>query len=101
MPILLKSKNYRVFASIFKIGKGDRRAITWKEFVRTMKALGFDYCKNSGSKRAFRPGGSEFQHTFGWHAPHDGVLSAHLQNLMAIKLVRTFGWTAASFKLKQ
>ncbi|OJT03892.1 hypothetical protein TRAPUB_5417 [Trametes pubescens] len=32
-----------------------------------MNALEFDYCKATGSKRAFRPRRLELKHVFRWH----------------------------------
>lgn len=36
-------------------------------WVKSMGVLGFSYCKDKGSRRTFKPRGSELKHNFRWH----------------------------------
>ncbi|EIW53623.1 uncharacterized protein TRAVEDRAFT_52741 [Trametes versicolor FP-101664 SS1] len=101
MPFYLKDKYYRVMASIFKISRGDRHSIHWNDFVHTMKALGYAYSNDKGSKRTFKPRRVELKHDFKSREPKEGQLEPYRQDDMAPKLTAKLGWTASSFKLKE
>ncbi|EIW52484.1 uncharacterized protein TRAVEDRAFT_52927 [Trametes versicolor FP-101664 SS1] len=100
MPFNLRLKNYMVFASIFKLNKGERRFIRWRDFTRAMDHVGFDYCKEPGTMRVFKSRSLELKSSLHWREPKDGVLTPRDQKDLAAKMTERLAWKAASFKLQ-
>ncbi|KAI0362925.1 hypothetical protein BV20DRAFT_1058513 [Pilatotrama ljubarskyi] len=98
MAIPLKYKHYRVLASLYKIEAGDRRDVSWEDFVQALVALDFVPCKpKGGSKRKFLSSGPWPKVPFCWDRPHKGVLYAGVQDDVKHALTARYGWGPATF----
>ncbi|KAL1947479.1 hypothetical protein VTO73DRAFT_13203 [Trametes versicolor] len=89
-------ETYKVFASIFLIGRDRKGTLAWGDFAMTK--VGFTYHSLKGSKRQFQP--KSPSPPLPWDKPHGkkkGVIMCDVKGRLATKLGRLYGWDADSF----
>ncbi|KAI0352135.1 hypothetical protein OH77DRAFT_1523595 [Trametes cingulata] len=102
----LPKQAHTVMVGLFKGWAGKRGTLKWRDFVAAMNKVGFECMPKSsrGPGTIFRSVADQGMPTFSWikpHGRHGGELAARDQARLAKMLQERYGWSRASFRLRQ